>query len=1188
MHLNNTSLSLFLKKITGSNSGAGNKKNKSVNLPPSSELLNTISVAVLLLNKDFGIEYASNAMTALLDAEADELEGRSLDKAFPGQAASIIRQACTEVFENAAARTLEIALSSGRNKKKNLRIELTPHYGAAKKPQSLICKVEDISLQKATQKALQESEDKFRIIAQTSNDIVWHLDKNLCFTYISPTDERIRGFSSREVIGKSFSIFIKPEALQQIKRINALFHKKKNPGAHSASSPIEIEVFCKNGQWIWCELTIIPSYSAEGLFTGYHGIARDITQQKQVEKQIKESEAFRRRVFTSSRTAIGILNADGSRIIDCNPAALELYGFSSKEAFLASSVKNTSPEYQPDRALSSKKARQYLHEAITHGSVVFEWQHQRPEGELWDAEVQLISFQSGGEKYLQYTATDITERKKTVKALEESESRLKLSLKVNNASLFTNNFQTGEAISSPELYQHLGYEIHEIPKTIPEVTRLMHPDDVPGVMDAFASHVSGDKSYYTAEFRIKAKSGEWRWIDGSGKIVERNSNGDPVILLGISRDVSLRKLAEEALKESEKSLNRSQEIAHVGSWIKDEVTGKLTWSDQLYRILGLKVNECKPRFRNFLAQVHPDDKTLVLRAHEQSQQQLLDTSEIEHRILLKRTEEIRFVVQKWVHERDGNGKIIKTAGVIQDITERKKTENQLRKSEESYRLIFEKAPIGVFHLNTNGEITDCNNLFTKITGITAKETDGGNSLVLNNPEIHKRFKDVLRGTHVSWEGNFTAPASGLELPVRVLMSPVINNLGKAEGCIGLIEDRSALLRKAALEKQVAVAKESVKFKQNFLANMSHEIRTPLTGIMGMIEVFEKTGLSNNQLEYLNILKNTSENLMEVINQVLDFSKIEAGKVSLKFSEFTLEELFNSSQKFFGSISHKPVAFQTLIDKNLPRYITADKNRISQVINNLLVNAVKFTDEGKISVTASLEAWKRESSNNGLFEKNTDLVKVRIQVKDTGIGICEEKQKELFTPFAQADQDDRRNSEGTGLGLSICKQLVELHHGEIGMESKTGMGSTFWFTFIARPEAEEKEREKEKSPPDNFSGRSLRILLAEDKKINQKVISLMLSYMGHEVSIAPDGQQAVEMFSPGSFDLILMDIQMPVMDGITATQKLKKLFSNLPPIVGLSANAFEGDREKYMSKGMDEYLTKPVKNEDFKRIFSRLF
>ena len=391
-----------------------------------------------------------------------------------------------------------------------------------------------------------------------------------------------------------------------------------------------------------------------------------------------------------------------------------------------------------------------------------------------------------------------------------------------------------------------------------------------------------------------------------------------------------------------------------------------------------------------------------------------------------------------------------------------------------------------------------------------------------------------------------------------------------------------------LDKALAKAEEATRAKSEFLANMSHEIRTPLTGIMGMIEVFEKTGLSNNQLEYLNILKNTSENLMEVINQVLDFSKIEAGKVSLKFSEFTLEELFNSSQKFFGSICHKPVAFQTLIDKNLPRYITADKNRISQVINNLLVNAVKFTDEGKISVTASLEAWKRESSNNGLFEKNTDLVKVRIEVKDTGIGICEEKQKELFTPFAQADQDDRRNSEGTGLGLSICKQLVELHHGEIGTESKTGMGSTFWFTFIARPEAEEKEREEENSYPDNFSGKTLRILLAEDKKINQKVISLMLSYMGHEVSIAPDGQQAVEMFSPGSFDLILMDIQMPVMDGITATQKLKRLYSNLPPIVGLSANAFEGDREKYMSKGMDEYLTKPVKNEDFKRIFSRLF
>jgi two-component system, sensor histidine kinase len=379
-----------------------------------------------------------------------------------------------------------------------------------------------------------------------------------------------------------------------------------------------------------------------------------------------------------------------------------------------------------------------------------------------------------------------------------------------------------------------------------------------------------------------------------------------------------------------------------------------------------------------------------------------------------------------------------------------------------------------------------------------------------------------------------------------------------------------------LEEKITIAEESLKFKQNFLANMSHEIRTPLTGVLGMIDILEQTPLSVNQKDYLETIKTSGENLREIINQVLDYSKIEAGKIAVNPVAFPFRSLAQNAVELYKNSVKPGVEIHSDTDPDIPEFIEADKSRLAQVLNNFVSNAIKFTHQGSITIKSSIVA--RDNQNH--------FFTIKMEVSDTGIGIPDQLQEKLFIPFSQVEAMDTRNYEGTGLGLSICKQLIELMGGEIGVHSIEEKGSTFWFSFSAKiPDSQPTITTYE---PTKHSNKQLSILLAEDKIVNQKVISLMLNAMGHRVTIANDGQEAIDIFEPGKFDLILMDIQMPIMDGITATQKLKGgNHQELPPIVGLSANAFEGDREKYMTLGMDEYLTKPVKKEEFEGLIEKL-
>ena len=388
-----------------------------------------------------------------------------------------------------------------------------------------------------------------------------------------------------------------------------------------------------------------------------------------------------------------------------------------------------------------------------------------------------------------------------------------------------------------------------------------------------------------------------------------------------------------------------------------------------------------------------------------------------------------------------------------------------------------------------------------------------------------------------------------------------------------------------LKKAKQAAEAAAEAKAIFLANMSHELRTPMNGIIGMVDILKRTELTEVQREYLNIIESSGENLLTIINDILDLSKIEAGHMELENIPFSLKEELNSVMNIMQVIADKkklPIILK--MGDDVPNYVSGDPVRLKQIIINLVNNAIKFTEKGNVTIT--VEKQREEDGK----------VQLLFKVTDTGIGISPEGQKKLFQSFSQVDKSTTRKYGGTGLGLTISKNLTHLMGGEIGVESVEGVGSTFWFYVVLGRSDEEsykKQREAEEGSPEDKTKiqLKLKILLAEDNKINQKVALLNLNNLGHKVDIANNGKEAVEKFKEGDYDLIFMDVHMPEMDGMQATKKIREIEKNSGrikkiPIIAMTANTSEDERKKYLAAGMDDYVGKPFKQKELIEIFKK--
>lgn len=382
---------------------------------------------------------------------------------------------------------------------------------------------------------------------------------------------------------------------------------------------------------------------------------------------------------------------------------------------------------------------------------------------------------------------------------------------------------------------------------------------------------------------------------------------------------------------------------------------------------------------------------------------------------------------------------------------------------------------------------------------------------------------------------------------------------------------------ASIERSNVMAVEAASAsvaKSAFLANMSHEIRTPMNGIIGMAQLLQESNPSDEQKEYVDAIRKSSDVLLDLINDILDLSKIEAGKIDLEHIDFNLGHVLDDVQHLLmAKAAAKGVHLEIEIEKDMPLILKGDPTRIRQIVLNLAGNAVKFTDQGKILLTVNV------------LERMGDTILIRFTVKDTGIGISKEKQKTLFKPFTQTDISTTRKYGGTGLGLNISKQLVDMMGGTIGVESTVQKGSTFWFTILFEYGRKDRVTATAKTI-DSVEERLFHILVAEDNPVNQKVIETLLLKMGHSVQMAQNGIEAVKMVREENFDLILMDGSMPDMDGFEAT-KLIRSTGNTIPIIAVTAHAMQGDRQEFLNAGMDDYLAKPIDAKLLKKTILRV-
>ncbi|MGB9031186.1 MAG: PAS domain S-box protein [Acidobacteriaceae bacterium] len=877
--------------------------------------------------------------------------------------------------------------------------------------------------------------------------------------------------------------------------------------------------------------------------------------------------AFAGLVAAVEHAADGILITDIAGLIQyVNPAFTAMTGYSKEEAVGQNPRFLKSGRQIP--AFYQDLWNTLLSGHVWHGEIT----NRRKDGTLYDEEMRIapVCEPTGAVTGFIAIKHDVTDHRRAELALQESEERFRTMADGTPSILWVTGV-AGEV-------QFVNRAYKEFFATTSEQVRsggwqaLVHADDQPVYVAAFEQAVR-DHLPFNGEARVRRADGEWRLL-GSRAQPRLSPGGEFLGHVGLSADITDRRRAELALEESEERFRIMADSSPIGIWVTDAQGANRFVNRTYLEFCGVTAKEIE-QF-GWKRVIHPEDAPTFFDTFERALRDHVPFLAV--RRSRRADGEWRWIESQAVPRFSPDGEFLGLTGTSKDITDRKQAEQALKASEEKFRQLAENIHEVFWMMNAEGtQVLYVGPAYEPIWGRTcaslySSPMDWMEAIHPDDREhAHTTFLRQLQGETIDSEYRILTP-DGQEKWIRDRAFPVRDPNGDLIRVAGIAEE---ITERKRYESDLIRAREEAdaanRAKSRFLANMSHEIRTPMNGVIGMNQLLLQTKLTPDQRHYVEVAQDSGRTLLALIDDILDLSKIESGKIVLEKASFDLSHTVEDVIRLLSiQASAKGLCIEARISPRIPRILRGDAHRLRQVLTNLSANAIKFTDHGAVTLDARLESLSDGHAT------------VRFAVTDTGIGIAQEQIPALFSPFFQADASPTRRYGGTGLGLAISKQLVERMGGAIGVDSRTGQGSTFWFTAAfekavsRRPSLPAERRAEGVAATEPIPlGNGEKILVAEDNFTNREVILAQLKKLGYTAHAVSNGAEALEALHQEPCDLVLMDCAMPVMDGYEATHRIRESTLAQIPIIALTASAMAPDRERCLAEGMDDYLAKPV-------------
>lgn len=1028
-----------------------------------------------------------------------------------------------------------------------------------------------------------EEFERLSLLASNTDNAVVFADPQRKITWVNDAFTRLTGYTPDEVKGKN------PSLLQGEKTDQATVLRIREALNAGRKVSEEILNYTKDGREYLNSLEITPLRNASGALAGFMAIQRDVTERRRRETELTN---FRMAVEQAAN-AIAITDVDGS-IEYVNPAFERVTGYTAAE------VVGHNP-----RVLKSGRQQDGFYKelwgTITSGKTWHgNFENRRKDGTMyWESATISPVFDADG-KVCRFIAVkeNITERVEAQEALAREHDKLLQVLRAaSEVSIIATDAAGIITIFNEGAQNMLGYTAEEvIGKRTPEIFHLRAEVEARAaeLCKALGRPVGAGFEVFTAgAARCGSEVRDWTYVAKDGRQIPVSlvvtavygQGGAITGFLGIAQDVSNAKRAERALRASEELLEQTGQVAGVGGWELDLRTNEVRHTRQTRMLHELDPDQ-KLELEDGLSFYEPEYRE-IMRAAVERASSTGESWDIEARFVTKKGR--RLWVRAIGHAEMKDGKAVRLYGTFQDITEQKRAAAALQDERQRLANVIKAANLGTWEWNLRtGDLT-LNERWAEICGYTLAELGKTNletwrqlvhpedlAATLETLERHRSgelgfYDAVFRMRHK--EGHWVwVRAAGRVIGRSQDGEPLTMYGTHADITHGKVREQELRLANERLIKETARAEEASRAKGEFLANMSHEIRTPLNAIIGMSDLLERDPQNPDTREFLETIRSSGVTLLQLINDILDVSKIEAGQLKLESAPFNLRECMAGCISTVAvSAKARGLEMRVNVAQDAPEVVAGDALRLRQIIVNLLSNAVKFTEKGCVELRVAPAV-----GGGVLFE-----------VQDTGIGIRPEDHDKLFRDFSQVDASTSRRYGGTGLGLAITRRLVGMMGGTITFKSTSGRGSTFRVEIPLAsagpvPVALGSSAIVQDLPLDpSFAARfPLKILIVEDNAVNQRVAAVMLKRLGYDPVLTSNGREALEAFAAGMFDLVFMDVQMPVMDGLEATKNLRMQYqgANAPWIVALTANAMHGESDACLAAGMDDYVAKPVRQD----------